>query len=229
MPTRSNADVLRQFVTSLSHGRSHSHGAESRSGTSASSHTSLNLANPIRNVEIVGHGLGSAVGLLTALALDVELSTQDENGSRSDEYFFDPSDIAIRATLFGSPRVGDVAFARWVDQLQSPKGIQKQDKDKNEKPNLVIHRITSYADTITHLPARHLQLAHPTQGEIWIGADPRVAYACRPNPSYDELLESAECGGGFELPKTRVMDHSGPYAGVWVGPGHCGSRVMAEM
>jgi hypothetical protein len=220
LPARSHYDILRQFVSSLvgvsttepCHLGSRSHDRDASFDTS------------IRHVEIVGHGLGSAIGMLTALALNLDLnqiSTKSDlkgrptNGRR-------PVMPSIRATLFGSPRVGNQAFASWVDSMLSS-------LPSSPPPILVINRITSFADTIPHLPARHLSLAHPSIGEIWLAANPNVGYACRADTSHDESGESSECGGAFKLQQTRLMDHMGSYAGVWLGAGQCGNRTMVEM
>lgn len=159
---------------------------------------------PIKRVEIVGHGLGAGVGLLTALALQQELA-----GPAAEAYEQDLHDVAISATLFGLPRVGNQAFADWVDELVS-----------DPTSNLQINRVTSYSDTITHLPEKHLELAHPSIGEIWVGADPRTAYACR---SEVDGTESAECSASIPLDKTSLIDHSGPFGGVWIGSSSCHS------
>lgn len=153
---------------------------------------------PTRHVENVGHGLGSAIGLLTSLALHLELSNPSSTAYQTPQ---------IRTTLFGLPRVGNKAFVDWVDTLL----INSPGKHQ-------INRITSYADTIPHLPAKHLGLAHPSIGEIWIGADPRTAFACR-----SEILgqESEVCAGSVKLGKTSLLDHAGPFSGVWIGRESC--------
>lgn len=151
----------------------------------------------IKHVEIVGHGLGAAVGLLTALALHMEIT-----GPAATAYATPLPEVDITASLFGLPRVGDQVFADWVDELVDAPRSQ-----------LKIRRITSYADTIPHLPERHLDLVHPAIPEIWVGADPRTAYACKgPEAGCSELIP---------LPKTSLMDHAGPFAGVWVGASAC--------
>ncbi|ORY29504.1 hypothetical protein BCR39DRAFT_169167 [Naematelia encephala] len=157
---------------------------------------------PIKTVEIIGHGLGAAVGLVAAIALHLEVT-----GPASQSYAVPLSPISIRTTLFGLPRVGDESFALWVDGLilSSPDTLQ-------------INRITSFADTIPHLPERHLDLAHPSLGEIWIGADPRMGYACR---SAQLGQESDQCSGGLALQQTSLLDHAGPFGGVWIGKASC--------
>lgn len=175
--------MLQNFIHSLS-GRSESASPE-----------------PIKHVEIVGHGLGATMALLVSLALHLEVS-----GPASLSYENPLPQVGVSATLFGAPRVGDEVFAAWVDELQI------------DSPELRINRVTSYADTIAHLPARHLDLIHPSIGEIWVGADPRVAYACR---SETEGEESEVCGASIPLPKTSLLDHAGPFGGIWIGQSKC--------
>lgn len=142
----------------------------------------------IRKVEIVGHGIGAAVGLLTSLALHGLFN-----------------DIPIETTLFGLPRVGDAAFADWVDSINGDR--------------LTVNRITSFRDTIPHLPRKHFGLVHPSKGEIWIGSDPRQAYMCD-----GDKRDDASCGARIALGRTVLNDHQGPYGGVWIGTQSCQGR-----
>ena len=157
----------------------------------------------IRRVEIVGHGLGAAIGLLTALAL-----YQETIGPASKAYSFTTSP-RIGVTLFGLPRVGDHHFASYVDSTV----LSSQGK-------LRFNRVTSFGDTIARLPDRHLDLVHPTIGEIWVDADPRMVYACKGEPG----MESDQCSASIRLPKTSLLDHFGPFGGVWVGQEVCEGR-----
>lgn len=183
IPTSTNRNVLQQFVKSLSR------------------QSDIIKADPIKHVEIVGHGLGATMALLVSIALHLEV-----NGDAAASYETPLPEIGITATLFGAPRVGDEVFAGWVDTLQI------------ENPDFRVNRVTSYADTFAHLPARHLDLVHPSIGEIWVGADPRVAYACR---SETEGEESEVCGASIPLAKTSLLDHAGPFGGIWIGESKC--------
>lgn len=148
---------------------------------------------PISRVEIVGHGLGSAVGLLVSLGLHVN---QPVNSTVP---------ISVQSKLFSLPRVGDASFANWIDDLV-----------RSDDSLYSMFRITSFGDAVPHLPEQHLGLEHPTSGEIWISSDPHVAYACQGQGSNDEA-----CGMGVSLGKTNVRDGMGPYGGVWVGNQAC--------
>jgi hypothetical protein len=168
-------------------------------------------AVPITNVEIVGHGLGAAIGLLVATALHLEVT-----GPAAQEYARPLTAVNIRSTLFSSPRVGDEPFAQWIDDLSTPARHAF-----TSHSNFQVHRVTSFGDTVTHLPERHLELAHPSRGEIWVGADPRVAFACVANAKGEE---SEECSAGVKLSKTSLLDHAGPFGGVWIGGAGCRSH-----
>lgn len=144
--------------------------------------------HPIKRVEIIGHGLGAAIGLLASLTLD-GMTTG----------------FSIHTTLFGLPRVGDQAFANLVDRVNTGR--------------VDIKRVTSYKDSITHLPETHLGMIHPSKGEIWISSDPRVVYSCKTVEGENEA-----CGGSVRLGKSSLMDHQGPYGGVWLGSQSCESR-----
>ncbi|EIW66807.1 hypothetical protein M231_01426 [Tremella mesenterica] len=186
-PFQSGTDILRSVLTSWS--TRHSSASKSQ----------------IKHVDVVGHGIGAALGLLIALALHLEVS-----GPAAASYITPLPEIDITATLFGLPRVGDTVFADWVEDLV-----------EETHGKLKIHKITSYADTVVHLPERHMGLVHPPVGEIWVGADPRVAYACR-GEGKDRV-----CSEEMELSKTSLLDHAGPFAGVWIGPGSCRRPELA--
>lgn len=158
-------------------------------------------ARPIKKVDIIGHGLGSAVALLTSVALHFETSSHIASS-----YSIPLPSVAIATTLFGSPRVGDATFAGWIDDLVSTSGER-----------LTVHRITSYADPVPHLPGRHLEMSHPSTGEVWVGADPRTAFACRARRGE----ESGFCAESVEVGRTSLLDHAGPFGGVWIGQSAC--------
>ncbi|WWD16628.1 hypothetical protein CI109_101057 [Kwoniella shandongensis] len=175
----STRDVIRNYVRSLAN-----------PSAQAQPH-------PIRNVQIVGHGLGSAVGMIVALALKEELLVKQRDLLPT---------IDVTATLFGLPRVGNAAFGAFVDDTASSASLR-------------IFRITSYADTIPHLPERHHGLVHPSSvREVWIGADPRVAYICKPKSNGEE---SEDCAASIPLGKTSLLDHLGPFGGIRITPGSC--------
>lgn len=103
----------------------------------------LGVPAPVLTVHITGHGLGATVAQLVALAL-VNIWP----------------DIVV--TAFASPRVGNTAFAEWV----------------NGSP-ITLRRVNSFADPVPHLPERFNGYQH-AGSEIWIGADPSNVYRCEP-------------------------------------------------
>ncbi|OCF78071.1 hypothetical protein I204_00006 [Kwoniella mangroviensis CBS 8886] len=170
----SHRDVIKEYVTSLAN------------PVPAAKHA------PIKKVEIIGHGLGSIVGLMVSFALKLEL--ESSMGQLSNE-------IDIKANLLGLPRIGNSHFAKLIDNHIT-----------RNQPSLQVNRIISYYDTITHLPGRHLGLKHHAKNELWIGPDSRTVYLC--------TVESKDCSDGVKLSKTSLLDHLGPYGGVWIDT-HC--------
>lgn len=143
---------------------------------------------PITKIEITGHGLGAATALLVALAIKLETA----NGKN-------PAP-AVEATLFGLPRVGDEAFATWVDSL-------------TEDGHLTIRRVTNGADAVPHLPGRHLNFVHPASAsEIWLTDDGLVRCTAASGS-----MESELCAASIALSSTGLGAHSGPYVGVSLG------------
>ncbi|WWC99153.1 hypothetical protein V866_006048 [Kwoniella sp. B9012] len=169
-----HTDVIKEYVTSLAE------------PVPAVTHA------PIKKVEIIGHGLGSVVGLMVSLALKLELELAFEQLS---------NEIDIKANLLGLPRIGNSHFAKLIDNHIT-----------RNQPSLQVNRIISYHDTITHLPGRHFGLTHHAKNELWIGPDPRAAYLC--------AVDSKDCSDGVKLSKTSLLDHLGPYGGVWIDT-HC--------
>jgi hypothetical protein len=124
---------------------------------------------PAANIEVSGHGRGAAIALLVAAALRRRL------------------DVPITATLFGLPRVGNAAFARWVDEL-GPEG--------GHAP-FVLRRVNSRNEVA--VPG----LVHPRAiAEVVMGTDG----AARCVPTVEEE-ESAVCAAG----ETSL---GGPYGSV---------------
>ncbi|WWC60166.1 uncharacterized protein I303_102731 [Kwoniella dejecticola CBS 10117] len=161
--------------------------------------------SPITRIEIIGHGLGGVVGLLVAMSLKLKL---DSSSSR------ERNKVEITARLFGVPRIGNRYFGDLVKNL-----IDHEERD-GARSILKVDRITSYFDTIVHLPEQHLGLVHHSNDEIWVGPDPNFVYYCK-TPK-EARAGKGECSNQVHLGRTTLMDHLGPYGGVWVDP-HCRS------
>lgn len=138
----------------------------------------------ITKVQVVGHGLGAATALLVGAAVRSETA----------HLAFPPT---VEATLFGLPRVGDEAFANWIDSL-------------TRDGKLKIHRVINGRDTVPHLPARHSGFVHPSFAtEVWFTDDGAVQCTAGSGE-----YESERCAAAIALPRTGLRFHAGPYAGV---------------
>lgn len=133
-------------------------------------------------VTVVGHSLGGAIGLLSALHLKLQL----------------PSSVNVQYRGYGIPRVGNPAFATYIDSLFGTSGA--------------VQRVANLRDPVPILPGRFLGFAH-TSGEIHIG-EGGVWNSCAGQDNTD-----ARCTVGA-VPNVfvgRPEDHSGPFDGVMIG------------
>jgi len=64
----------------------------------------LNKDYPSASVIVTGHSLGGAIATLALIKLEVIL----------------PSDVSFTLITFGSPKVGNAAFAEYMNHLRSP-------------------------------------------------------------------------------------------------------------
>ncbi|KAK0202294.1 alpha/beta-hydrolase [Desarmillaria ectypa] len=119
------------------------------------------------NVILTGHSLGATLDALT--------------------------NLSIQTTTFGSPRIGNQAFADFVDASFS-KGSYA--------------RITNKADPVPHVPPTVLEFVH-AQGEVHLGEGGAVACEAQEN-------ESVGCPDRVGLLATASHDHSGEFK-VWKG------------
>ncbi|KAK0224462.1 Alpha/Beta hydrolase protein [Armillaria nabsnona] len=133
---------------------------------------------------LTGHSLGAALATLDALMFKDALTN-----------------ISIQTTTFGSPRVGNQAFADFVDASLSSGGFA---------------RITNKADPVPHLPPLALDFVH-AQGEVHLGDAGAVLCEGQEN-------ESDACADGVGLLAIAdgVGDHLGPYFdGISFGQAEC--------
>jgi hypothetical protein len=160
------------------------------------------------SVTVVGHSLGGALALLDGIYLRLHL----------------PRNVSVRVITYGMPRVGNKAFANFVDSTLS---------------GLVTH-VNDRKDPVPIVPGIFLKYHHPS-GEIHIqdsgtwDACPgafsfslrlRVArsiglcltftqpYSGQDNPS--RLCIVGDVGNIFE---GNLTHHDGPYAGITMGMG----------
>jgi len=136
------------------------------------------------SVTLVGHSLGGALAELDTLYMKLNL----------------PSSVSIHAFTYGTPRVGNDAWAAYFDsQITDFKRIN------NEK------------DIVPIVPGRFLGFLHPA-GEIHIvSADDVVA--C---PGEDDATD-AQCTIKTvpNIAEGDLLNHLGPYEGIYIGTVFC--------
>ncbi|KAL6303473.1 alpha/beta-hydrolase [Sparassis latifolia] len=136
------------------------------------------------NVITVGHSLGGALAQLDALYLTLQL----------------PSSIHIKSITYGTPRVGNSAYATYFDSMV---------------PDYT--RVNNELDIVPIVPGRFLGFLHP-HGEVHIIA-PDDAVSC---PGDDDGTEE-QCTD-LSVPNIldgNIVDHLGPYQGIWIGTLFC--------
>ncbi|KAM5537885.1 hypothetical protein V8D89_008361 [Ganoderma adspersum] len=136
-------------------------------------------AYPTRNVTVVGHSLGAAIALLDAVYLPLHL----------------PSNVTVRYVGYASPRVGNQAFADYVDAQP-----------------MSFTRVNNKEVPVPVLPPIDLFGYHHPSGEIHI-RDDDVWVSC---PGQDN--PSVQCSAGaVNLLNWNASQHLGPYDGVMIG------------
>ncbi|KAK0504705.1 alpha beta-hydrolase [Armillaria luteobubalina] len=135
------------------------------------------------NLVFVGHSLGGALAELDGLFFALNI----------------PS-ASIKVRTYGTPRVGNSAFAELID---------------SKTPDFM--RINNERDLIPILPGRGLGYAHP-EGEIHI-LQPGSAVAC---PGNDDATDSqCQIETVPNIFVGNILDHLGPYEGISIGTIFC--------
>ncbi|KAK7690030.1 hypothetical protein QCA50_006674 [Cerrena zonata] len=134
-------------------------------------------------VTLIGHSLGGAIAELDALFMKLNL----------------PSDIHIKAVTYGTPRVGNPAFATYFD---------------SQVPDF--QRVNNEKDPIPIVPGRSLGFQHP-QGEIHI-VSPNNAVSC---PGNDATSASCTIATVPNILVGNILNHLGPYQGIPIGTLFC--------
>jgi hypothetical protein len=130
------------------------------------------------SVTSVGHSLGAAISLLDAVYLPLHL----------------PSGTTFNTITYGLPRVGNQAFAQYVDA------------------HAHLTHINNKEDPIPILPGRFLGFHHPS-GEVHI-QDSGEWDRCPGQDNTDSLCSTGDVPSIFE---GNTSDHDGPYDGVEMG------------
>ncbi|KAI5992310.1 Alpha/Beta hydrolase protein [Pisolithus orientalis] len=129
-------------------------------------------------ITLVGHSLGAAISLLDSVYLPLHL----------------PSGLTFQTITYGLPRVGNQAFADYVDA------------------NLHLIHINNKEDPIPICPGMSLGFVHPA-GEIHIDDSGEWA-AC---PGQDNLSTQCIVGDVPNIFDGNESDHDGPYNAVEMG------------
>jgi len=144
----------------------------------------LMSATGSKSVVTIGHSLGGALAELDSLFLTLNL----------------PSTTSVRAMTYGTPRVGNPAFAQLIDA---------------KVPNF--RRIDNELDIIPIVPGRFMGFAHP-HGEVHI-LSPGHAVSC----SGDDDATDSQCQieSVPNVLEGNILDHLGPYEGINIGTIFC--------
>ncbi|KAF8278644.1 alpha/beta-hydrolase [Clavulina sp. PMI_390] len=135
------------------------------------------------HVVITGHSLGAAIALLDALYLPLHL----------------PSGTTFSTAVFGLLRVGNPAFASYVDAHVTN-----------------FAHITNKKDVIPTLPPRLLGYAHPSNEKhiVTSGLDDGDWYACL---GQDNTNVNCSTGAVPTVLMGVKSDHNGPYGIIYMG------------
>jgi len=136
------------------------------------------------HVILIGHSLGGALAELDTLYMKLNL----------------PEGTTIQGVTFGTPRVGNPAWATFFDS-QITQFI----------------RLNNKRDPVPTVPGRRLGFRHP-RGEIHIQRNGLLVACLGP----DERSEP-ECSNGMvrNILEGRILDHFGPYHDIFLGRVFC--------
>ncbi|RDB18531.1 Lipase [Hypsizygus marmoreus] len=133
--------------------------------------------NGASKVTVVGHSLGGAIALITSVYLPLYLPG-----------------VTFKTVTYGMPRVGNQAFADYLDSHADVSHINNQD------------------DIVPIVPGRFLGFAHP-KGEKHI-VDSNAWIDC---PGQDNTNSQCTIGYVPNIFSGDTGDHSGPYDGINMG------------
>ncbi|KAI0249663.1 lipase [Lactifluus subvellereus] len=132
------------------------------------------------SVTVVGHSLGAALALLDAVFLSLHL----------------PSSVTVKVVGYGMPRVGNQAFANFVD---------------NQLKGKVVH-INNREDPIPVVPLMSMGFHHPS-GEVHI-QDSGAWDNCVGQDNPSNMCSTGDVSNPF---RANAANHNGPYAGISMG------------
>ncbi|CAE6350925.1 unnamed protein product [Rhizoctonia solani] len=110
-----------------------------------------------------------------------------------------PSNVAIKVVTYGQPRVGNQEFTNMMDQK-----------------NFDFSRITNIEDVIPIVPGRFLGYRH-------ISGEKHIKYTgnWRACAGQDNTSEDCSIGSVPTVLQGNLIDHLGPYEGVWISTLSC--------
>lgn len=146
----------------------------------------------LNQVTVVGHSLGGAIALLNGVFLPLNLP-----------------DISVKTVTYGMPRVGNKAFAKYVDANVSIDRVVNQSVAHFSRSMISILRVTltlrlPREDIVPILPGRFLGFRHPG-GEKHI-QDDLSWVSC---PGGDNTDKRCSVGDARNIFDASVKDHSG--------------------
>ncbi|KAK7685758.1 hypothetical protein QCA50_011104 [Cerrena zonata] len=188
LPVLTDIDIIQQRLdTTLFPGISSSilahagfAGAQARAANDVLAAVRVALTNfSATSVTLTGHSLGAAISLIDSVFLPLHL----------------PKSTTFKTVLYGLPRVGNQAFADYVDANVTS-----------------VTHVHNKKDFVPTLPGRFLGFHHPS-GEIHITTDDSWV-SC---PGQDS--NATECTISYvpNLFVGDINDHPGPYDGVLMG------------
>ena len=140
------------------------------------------------SVVVIGHSLGAALALLDSVYLPLHL----------------PARTRVSMVGYGMPRVGNPAFADYIDAMHSADNM-----------TVSLTHINNKKDPIAIVPGQSMGFAHPS-GEVHIQDDsgnPWVSCPGQDNPS-----RFCSVGDVPNVIQSNILDHLGPYDdGIFMG------------
>lgn len=133
-----------------------------------------------RSVTLVGHSLGGALAEIDCVFMALNL----------------PSSIAIKGVTYGTPRVGNTAWATLFDSLISD-----------------FQRINNKKDIVPIVPWRFMGFSH-VHGEVHILSDGNTVQCPGDDDATDDRCTIKSVPDIFV---GDVLDHLGPYQGIYLG------------
>jgi len=137
------------------------------------------VENNATQVTTVGHSLGAAIALLDVMYLPLHIKG-----------------VSFKMIGYGMPRVGNHAFADYVDA------------------NLNVTHINNKKDFVPIIPGRDLRYHHPS-GEIHITEDDQWVHC----PGQDNPSKKCSVGDVPDVFYGKTANHGGPYDKVVMGVG----------